>query len=719
MAWRALALAPLLWCSSSYGAESIYAIAINGKTVDEALLATTTDDGDLLVPSAKLKSYGLVGDFASLQSMRELGVGVEVNGEKQLAALTVPGKYFKPQFVGSVDALAEADDTPRGVLINQDLAVIRSYRGDWAASWGYDMRTGMAGSVLINTGQVNVQPGGSSNTRGLTTWTKDLLKKGLSVEIGDVFTPSLGITSTSNLLGFKVGTERELTGDLYPVPVIAGIADSRTTAEIYLNNERQRQLNLDQGPYSIEQGSMLTGLNSSSVVLKDQFGREQIIQSDFYFTSRALRQGASEWSLTGGLSRFGSNGNDYRMLALAGFYRRGVSSFLTLGSSAQLMGKDANLGLDATIVMGTAGVLNLSSLVSQSDGQSALSYSAGYSFQTRNWSVNAQTQKRSADSWQLSDQWRGGSVITQSNLASVSYSHRPFQVGLSWSSNVYSSGAQNERLSLAGRYSGAKSTLSAQLYRDRDESGFYVFYTRQFGARQRASVAFSDDHRSLALNGRAGRINYGLGTSDTGSYASAGLDFRIGRFQAQSTTRDGRTSLTGRYEGSLWLGEGGALVGRTLNRSFALVEVADTSDAKLNANGSNQVTNKSGYALFPLSAYRTSNVGLDVSSLPLDAQVNERTQTTTPPRLFGSKVIFPISYTKPLELRAMFQGKIVRGSGVAVADDLEVPIADDGRIFLPAYNPGRSITIKTDSVTCSGVLPIDKDDKNLEEIECQ
>lgn len=719
MAWRALALAPLLWCSSSYGAESIYAIEINGKTVEEALLATTTEDGDLLVPSAKLKSYGLIGDFASIQSMKALGVGVEVNGEKQLVALTVPGKYFKPQVVASTDALVEADPSPRGVLINQDLAVIRSYRGDWAASWGYDMRTGLAGGVLINTGQLNVQPGGSSNTRGLTTWTKDFIKKGLSVEIGDVFTPSLGITSTSNLLGFKVGTERELTGDLYPVPVIAGIADSRTTAEIYLNNERQRQLNLDQGPYSIEQGSMLNGLNSSSVVLRDQFGREQIIQSDFYFTNRALRPGASEWAVTGGLSRFGSIGNDYRDLALAGFYRRGLSPFFTLGSSAQMMGQNANLGLDATVVLGTAGVLTLSSLASHSDGQNALSYLAGYSYQTRNWSINAQTQKRSTDSWQLSDQWRGGSVITRSNLASLSYTHRPFQVGLSWSSNTYSSGAQNERLSLTGRYSGAKSTLSAQLYRDRDESGFYVFYTRQFGARQRASVSVSGDHRSLAFNGRAGRINYGLGTSDSGTNASAGLDTRAGRFQAQSTMRDGQTSLSGRYEGSVWLGEGGALAGRTLNRSFALVEVADTANAKLNANGSNQVTNSSGYALFPLSAYRTSNVGLEVSSLPLDAQINERTQTTTPPRLFGSKVTFSVSYTKPLELRAIFQGEIVRGSGVAVADDLEVPIADDGRIFLPTYNPGRSITIKTDSVTCSGVFPIERSEKHLEEIECE
>lgn len=719
MAWRAFALAPLLWCSSSCAAESIYAIAINGKTVDEALLATTTEDGDLLVRSDKLKSYGMVGDFASIQSMNALGVRVEVNGEKQLVALTVPGKYFKPQVVGSVDTLVEADPAPKGILINQDLAVIRSYRGRWAASWGYDMRTGLADGVLVNTGQLNVQPGGSTNTRGLTTWTRDLLKKGLSMEIGDVFTPSLGITSTSNLLGFKVGTERELTGDLYPVPVIAGIADGRTTAEIYLNNERQRQLNLEQGPYSIQQGSMLNGLNSSSVVLRDQFGREQIIQSDFYFTNRALRPGASEWGVTGGLSRFGSIDNDYRDLALAGFYRRGLSPFLTLGSSAQVMGKNANVGLDATIVLGTAGALNLSGMASRSGGQSALSYSAGYSYQTRNWSINAQTQKRSTDSWQLSDQWRGGSVITRSNLASLSYTHRPFQVGLSWSSNTYSSGAHNERLSLTGRYSGAKSSLSAQLYRDRDESGFYVFYTRQFGARQRASMSFSEDHRNVAFNGRAGKINYGLGTSDTGSYANAGLDTRSGRFQAQSTTRDGQTSLSGRYEGSIWLGEGGAHVGRTLNRSFALVEVADTSDAKLNANGSSQVTNKRGYALFPLSAYRTSNVGLDVSSLPLDAQINERTQMTTPTRLFGSKVTFPISYTKPLELRAIFQGEIVRGSGVAVADDFEVPIADDGRIFLPTYHPGGTISIKTDSVTCNGVLPSDRDDKVLVQIQCE
>lgn len=714
----ALALASVLWCSSSYSAESIYAISINGKIADEALLATTTVDGDLILPGEKLKAYGLLGSFSDHQSMKALGIKVETIEAQQLINLTVPGSFFKAQTLGSSSLIAKPDPMPKGVLINQDIAVSRSYDGNLSTSWGYDMRTGFLGGVVVNTGQINFASGHGSNLRGLTTWTKDFMDRGLSFQAGDVFTGSNGLVTTSNLLGVKFGTERELTGDLLNVPLIAGVADSRTTAEIYLNDQKQRQYNLELGPYSIAQQSALNGLNTSSVVLRDQFGREQIVNSSFYFTNQALHPGASEWSVEFGKTRFGSIGNDYRDLAISGSYRRGVSPFLTLGGTAQWMGGNANLGLNSTIILGTAGVLSLNALASQKDGKADLSYSAAYSYQNRNWSLNLQTQKRGKDTWQLNDQWRSGFVIEQSNTASLSYSHRPIQVGVAYTQNRYSTGFESERLSLTGRFANAKNSVSAQLYQQNSDRGFYVFYTRQLGKKQRMSAGVTDRNNSIGMSGRLGRLNYGIGSNSTNSSANASLDTNVGRFQAQSYMRDGDTSLNGRYEGSIWLGEGGMVIQKPITRSFALVEIEKSPNALVNANGTNRRTNKAGFALFPMPAYQATRVMLDVNSLPFEAQVQAKKITTIAPRNFGSKATISVSYEEPIEFRAIHNGEVIRGPGVATLGDQQVPMTDDGRIYFSSFKTNAEVQIKTEASSCLVTLPATAFNE-VQDLECK
>lgn len=701
----AIALASILWCSSAYAAESIYAISINGKLADEALLATTTGDGDLILPGEKLKAYGMLGSFSDHQSMKALGIKVDAIEAQQLINLTVPGSFFKAQTLGPSSSIAKPDLMPKGVMINQDIAVSRSYDGDLSTSWGYDMRTGFLGGVVVNTGQINFASGHGSNFKGLTTWTKDFLDRGLSFQAGDVFTGNNGLVTTSNLLGVKFGTERELTGDLLNVPLIAGVADSRTTAEIYLNDQKQRQYNLELGPYSIAQQSSLNGLNTSSVVLRDQFGREQVVNSSFYFTNQALRPGASEWSVAFGKSRYGSTGNDYRGLAFSGSYRRGINPMLTMGATAQWMDGNANLGINSTIILGAAGVLSLNALASQNDGKIDLSYSAAYSYQNRNWAFNLQTQKRGEDSWQLNDQWRSGFVIEQSNTASLSFSHRPFQVGVAYTQNRYSTGFASERLSLTGRFSNAENSVSAQLYQQNGDRGLYVFYTRQLGKKQRVSAGVTDRRNSVGMSGRLGRLNYGIGANSTNSFANASLDTNVGRFQAQSYMRDGDTSLNARYEGSIWIGEGGMVIQKPITRSFALVEIEKSPSALVNANGTNLRTNKAGFALFPMVAYQPTRVMLDVNSLPFEAQVKAKKITTIAPRNFGSKTTINVSYEKPIEFRAKNNGEIIRGPGVATLEDQQVPLTDDGRIYLPSFKANAKVGIKTDVLSCSVILP--------------
>jgi outer membrane usher protein len=718
MRTSAIALASILWCSSSYAAESIYAISINGKAADEALLATTTEDGDLIVPGDKLTGYGLVGEFSALQSMKALGVTVEIQEEKQLVNLIVPGKLFKAQSFQHNKRIGTPDPMPKGVLINQDIAVSKGFTGLISTSWGYDMRTGLLGGVLVNTGQVNFVSGEASNTRGLTTWTRDFLNNGTSLQVGDVFTNTNGLVSTSNLLGFKFGTERELTGDLFNVPMIAGVADSRSTAELYINDQKQRQYQLETGPYSIAQQSTSNGLNSSSIVLRDQFGREQVINQSFYFSNQSLRPGASEWSVALGKSRFGSIGNDYQDLAFSGSYRRGINPYFTVGTTSQWMDGNANVGLNGIVILGTMGVLNLNTIASQKDGKTDYSYSAGYSYQDRNWSVNLQTQKRGQDTWQLNDQWRGGTIIEKSNLASLSYSHRPFQVGAAYATNTYSNGFKTERVSLSARFADAKNSLSAQIYQQNDDRGFNVFYTRQLGRKQRVSLGYSDQNQSVGMSGRLGRLNYGLATSSTITTANASLDTNKGRFQAQSFMRDGASSTNGRYEGSMWLGEGGLVVQKRINRSFALIEVQDSPGAVVNANGAVLKTNRSGFALMQVPAYSPIRVALDVNSLPFEAQVGSKFTSTTAPRSFGSKGQIAVSYDQPLEFRAIQGGKIITGPGVAELDSVEVPIADDGRIYFSAFVSESIVSIQSGDQFCQIILP-KKIDNEVQEFQCK
>ncbi len=71
-----------------------------GKTVDEALLATTTEDGDLLVPSDKLKSYGAGNDHNDQHWMaviRQANVGGYLHKDIESygnLSLTDKGKEF-------------------------------------------------------------------------------------------------------------------------------------------------------------------------------------------------------------------------------------------------------------------------------------------------------------------------------------------------------------------------------------------------------------------------------------------------------------------------------------------------------------------------------------------------------------------------------------------------------------------------------------------------
>ena len=160
------------------------------------------------------------------------------------------------------------------------------------------------------------------------------------------------------------------------------------------------------------------------------------------------------------------------------------------------------------------------------------------------------------------------------------------------------------------------------------------------------------------------------------------------------------------------------VIQKPITRSFALVEIEKSPNALVNANGTNRRTNKAGFALFPMPAYQATRVMLDVNSLPFEAQVQAKKITTIAPRNFGSKATISVSYEEPIEFRAIHNGEVIRGPGVATLGDQQVPMTDDGRIYFSSFKTNAEVQIKTEASSCLVTLPATAFNE-VQDLECK
>lgn len=728
---RSLLVLALLVALPAFAEETLAVLVVDGKSVDAE--PRMLDPDTLAFPMTQWEAWGVLiprklrKDTLSAQ---ELGVGVEYDTLTTEVRLTIPAHLRPSKKLGYARALPDkVSPAPKGVMVDYDVAVVHT--GDsQRASVGHVVRSGVASGVLTTTGQVNWVDGKTDYVRGTTTWRRDYLASGTSLQVGDVGLAPNGMNDPAVLGGVRVGSDRQLTrwGAGVDIPLIGGVADTRSTAEVLVNEHQRATGEIPAGPFELSPTVAVPGLNNVDVIQRDEFGREQTFSRSFYAHPDLLRRGSKEWDIAAGAVRIDPTEETYKGFAAQGSYRYGLSDRWTIGASAQMGKVDQNGGrnvtLHNTVSLGRGGLLQADVSASQrEDGAKGTAFRVGYEQRRQNWSLSASHLVKSDDYWEISQlQDRPFRVQSQTTAALAFHPQdQPWRATLSYSDIKYDDERRLQQVGLSGSYRNGRTSWMAGAMHDigTGDNQVYVGVHMPLGTGNLTATARSAPSTGPQLTavyndktellGRDVRYQVGGTVGDT-SQVYGRLDTQVAGGDLSLEARKGNYQplmLNGRYTNSVWIGEGGVINGRGYNPygSFAVVEVPEQEGVEIRGSARAKTTNQIGYALLTGLPHLTPTpVLLDTSQLPIDQQVEDTQQQIVTPRGGGVKVKFDLT-TQTMRQYTVRMGDGYAPLGATVKTDAgeTFELADRGVLVLET--PATHALLSFDAMNCELVLP--------------
>lgn len=166
--------------------------------------------------------------------------------------------------------------------------------------------------------------------------------------------------------------------------------DRPSTVEVEINGQIVRRLQLNPGNYDLRDFPFAQGANNIRLSVLDDSGRSDVLNFSLFLDQTQLAKGLSEFGVYAGVKApLGLHGPRYSNDYIAtGYYRRGISDYLTLGVNAQIDKDSRLLGTEAvfatsvgtfatnlavsdidTVGSGFAGTLTFQRLIQRRDGQ--------------------------------------------------------------------------------------------------------------------------------------------------------------------------------------------------------------------------------------------------------------------------------------------------------------------------------------------------------------
>lgn len=288
----------------------------------------------------------------------------------------------------------------KGVIKPNDNSAFVNYRlgysGDESGTESFNLSTEvglrMFDTLLLSNFSHKKTDAGTDSVRLMTNvnhdWRDDLTR----LTIGDFFAFSGDLGSTQNLGGVSFSKRYAIDPYLIQRPTadLTGVVSTPSEADVYLDGLHLRNIKLTPGEFELKNINYYGGARDIRVVVKDAFGREQVINQDYYFASAGLREGLHEYSYNIGFVRqdYGLESNDYGKLATSAFHRYGVSDNLTLGLREESLGSTLNAGPQAFLRSNRLGAISLAASISHDPAVgSGIARQLGYSYQESNFSA--------------------------------------------------------------------------------------------------------------------------------------------------------------------------------------------------------------------------------------------------------------------------------------------------------------------------------------------
>ena len=560
-----------------------------------------------------------------------------------------------------------------------------------------------------------------------TTWTTDFPERLTTARLGDTVSVPGAWGRAVRFGGVQYGTNFATQPGFITFPTIAanGQAALPSTVDVFVNNALVAQRPVPPGPFSLTNIPTITGGGNVQLVVRDLFGREQVITQPFYASSTLLKAGLSQYSYEAGFERnnFGAESFDYGRALASATYRYGLSDQLTGEVHGESTRDSTALGVAADYLIDDIGVVHGAAAGSRATGgRTGELVGLGFERQAGSWSVTAQSQWTSSDFRQIGLSLDNPLPRVQTT-ASLGYQAGPLgSVNLSYVARSSYVAPELKILSLAYTLTFSFGTLNLVANKTYGSDGGVALSTTfsvPFGTRD----SYERVSHDVVRNNGSGTTHDTLFTYQRNLPAGDGYGYRLsahtrddiqasgtlqnefGTYTADVTHFQGQAAARLEVAGGLGYMDGYAFASRQITDSFGVVRVDDYPGVGVLLD--NQLvgtTDKRGYALLPrLRPYDINPISIAQSDLPMDAQVDRLKIEAVPYYRSGVLLQFPVRRSRGAIFRIVLDDGegMPSGSTVQLAGQDEVfPVALDGAAYVTGLQPRNSVRATWNNRSC-------------------
>jgi outer membrane usher protein len=612
---------------------------------------------------------------------------------------------------------SEPPPPPLGAFFNYDLAMQTASRQTTSAGlfeavsfsrWG-----SLSASAVARNGTIG--GAGSGVVRLDTTWTLDRPAELATFRVGDAISRAGSGSQAVRFAGVQYATNFGTQPGFvtFPMPSLAGEAALPSTVDLYVNDALRMRREVPSGPFSIPELPVVTGQGEARIVVRDMLGRQQTIVAAFYTSAQLLQPGLRDFSYELGALRanYGATSDDYGSVVAVATERRGLTETVTGEVHGELERDRQAVGIGAVWLWPAIGVFSASIAGSRSTQHAGALMSLGFQRQSTTLSFGGNVVTTTdgfvplglpADSSpaRLLAQGYASYATERYGSFGVNYVRQNLRdrpdvelVGANYGVTLGSFGSLS--LSVMRNVRGQNTFAGLSFSRPLDmATNFGASLTGHDGSgnaqvqvQRNLPAGPGFGYRLLAAAGDTNRVEGNVFLqSNYGTYAfDAALTDREAAFRAGAT-------------GGIGLLGGHVFASRTINESFAVVDIPGYADVRVYAD--NQLvgrTGADGAAMMPrLLPYQKNAIRVEQADLPLDASVDALGADLTP--YYRSGVLFhvPIRRSRGGVISVVLDdGQPVPAGAIAAipGSPATFPAAQQGEIYLTGLDKENTVQV--------------------------
>lgn len=699
------------------------------RRVVRALVEVVIEPGSTRVPADDLRAIGLrVPDDAAidadgriaLESMPGLVHRYDA-ALQQLVLEPAAGQRIANRLGYRIPPALRVDRDP-GLVLDWDLYG-RSVESDASLALGTRLRWFGRLGALETSGTSRAGLRDDAYARLDTRWTYSDSEHLWTWTAGDLVSGGLGWTRPVRMGGIQWRRDFGVRPDfvVFPMPSFSSSAAVPSAVELYVNNLRQYAVDVEPGPFVLNEFPRVLGAGEAVVVVTDALGRKVQTRVPLYVDYQRLARGLTDFSIEAGLLRlgYGDRADTYgRHPVASGSVRHGLHDQLTMeahaeaGPGLQLAGT----GL-AWSPAGRFGVLTAS--WSQSRGDAAgHQHQVGYQYFTQRWGFDVATQRATPGYRDLASVEGNGAMLRAQDRASAWATIPRGGVTATWLHYRDSTGLDSRSVSFGLTQNWGAVSVAGNLFDD-NRAGRGVAISVGYAFGERRFVSASASRRADRTEGTVAYRHsppyaggWGWEVQARGRGAGQAAVHHRGTAGEWTLGADRASGVEGAFvqgAGSLATMGGRVFASRRITDAFAIVSTGGLAGVPvLYENRVTGVTDADGYLLVPdLRGWQRNRLAINPDVLPHDVALATPERVVTPADRGGVHAVFEVKSLRSamLELREADGRLVEAGTRVQRGDGGTGIVGFDGMLWLEQYREGESLAWGRAGQRCAATSP--------------